>query len=128
MREAQSLMKSHVRLLQSEINDNSGSETAAGHAPSARGSLSSPCRMSSFRHFCELLAQFRPPEAEFVSFNRSDGYATQDSIDVQRRRVADAKSEMHELVIVTREIIAQSRAIMSEADRLIGRSAPRRSP
>jgi hypothetical protein len=29
MREAQSLMKSHVRLLQSEMNDNSGSETEA---------------------------------------------------------------------------------------------------
>jgi hypothetical protein len=51
-----------------------------------------------------------------------------DSIDVQRRLVDEAKSEMHELVIVTREVIAQSRAIMSEADRLIGRSAARRGP
>lgn len=51
-----------------------------------------------------------------------------ENIYAQRRRVEASKAEIRELVTATREMIAQSRAIMSEADRLIGRRVPLRIP
>ena len=45
-----------------------------------------------------------------------------DSISVQTLRLAEAKAEMREWVVVTREIIAQSRVIMALACSLLGRN------